>query len=95
MILPAMVLAVITYYYASTIFPAMALAAAVLGEAKKISTFEVPILPKKFRLLVATTLSPSVRIPQARPQQSPQPGWVTMAPASTKSVMYPAFTASK
>ena len=38
--------------------------------------------PKKCRLLVARTFSPSVRMPPARPQHSPQPGWVMMAPAA-------------
>ena len=48
--------------------------AAVTGEARKISTLEVPIRPRKLRLLVATTRSPSVRIPPVRPQHRPQLG---------------------
>ena len=54
----------------------------------------VPILPRKFLLLVATTTSPSVRIPPVRPQHNPQPGCVTIAPASTSVSSVPSARAS-
>ncbi len=58
----------------SVITPVTADAAAVAGEPKNISTLEVPMRPRKFLLFVASTLSPSVRMPQALPQHRPQPG---------------------
>ena len=81
------------FLYASTILPAIADAAAVFGDPKYISTLDVPILPKKLRLFVARTRSPSVMIPPARPQHNPHPGCVMIAPASAKIFIYPASTA--
>ena len=49
-------------------------AAAVAGEPRNISTLDVPMRPRKFLLFVASTLSPSVRMPHALPQHSPHPG---------------------
>ena len=50
--------------------------------------------PRKLRLLVATTRSPSLKMPPVRPQQSPQPGCVTIAPASTSVLIAPQAAAS-
>ena len=82
------------YFLGSAIFPSIAEAAHVAGEAKYIFDLLFPIRPLKFLFAVDITFSPSPGTPKWVPGQGPQPGGIIVAPASSKEEMTPSLVAS-
>ncbi len=75
------------------ILPVIADAAATAGFDKYTKDFGLPILPIKFRLVVASATSPSVKIPMCPPRHGPQVGVENTPPALTNISAKPSFAA--
>ena len=59
--------------------------ATVAGLARYIRASVLPIRPGKLRFVLVMQTSPGARTPSCAPRQAPQPGVVSVAPASIRS----------
>src|SRR5215213_8220172 len=77
----------------SVILPVIAEAATTIGDARYVCDSTWPILPGKFRLVVLMHTSSLPSTPMWAPQQAPQVGGPTTAPACIKMLISPSFNA--
>src|SRR5215218_3249057 len=77
----------------SVILPVIAEAATTIGDARYVCDSTWPILPGKFRLVVLMHTSSLPSTPMWAPQQAPQVGGPTTAPACIKTLISPSFNA--
>src|SRR3970282_164461 len=73
----------------SVILPVTADAAATSGEERYVCESTCPILPGKFLFVVLIQISSFAKTPICAPQQAPQVGGPTIAPASRNILMNP------